>query len=127
MKENLVDQMTSLYPTSKTIRFKLEPIGKTSENINKNGILSADECKAKDYLKIKETIDAYHKYFIDQQLRLVKTETINKQKTGTKFFLIDGVQNVYNIYNNLKKDRKDEKNRRLFLDKCTALRKKTRQ
>lgn len=124
MKEKIVDQMTSLYPTSKTIRFKLEPIGKTLDYINKNGILRSDECKAKDYLKIKETIDSYHKYFINKQLRLVKNKAIDEEKTGAKSSLTNDIQSIYNIYNDLKKDRKNEEKRKLFLDKCTALRKK---
>ena len=31
-------QFTNLYPVSKTLRFELQPIGKTKENIEKNGI-----------------------------------------------------------------------------------------
>ena len=31
-------KFTNLYPVSKTLRFELQPIGKTKENIEKNGI-----------------------------------------------------------------------------------------
>ena len=36
-------QFTNLYPVSKTLRFELQPVGKTKENIEKNGILLRDE------------------------------------------------------------------------------------
>lgn len=57
-------QFTNLYPVSKTLRFELQPIGKTKEYIEKNGILSRDEQRAKDYLLVKGFIDEYHKQYI---------------------------------------------------------------
>lgn len=57
-------QFTNLYPVSKTLRFELKPIGKTKENIEKNGILARDEQRAKDYMVVKALIDDYHKQFI---------------------------------------------------------------
>ncbi len=57
-------QFTNLYQVSKTLRFELQPIGKTKENIEKNGILVRDEQRAKDYLVVKDLIDDYHKQFI---------------------------------------------------------------
>ena len=39
-------QLTNLYQVTKTLRFELQPIGKTKENIEKNGILSRDEQRA---------------------------------------------------------------------------------
>lgn len=57
-------QFTNLYQVSKTLRFELKPIGKTKENIEKNGILARDEQRAKAYLIVKDLIDDYHKQFI---------------------------------------------------------------
>ena len=57
-------QLTNLYPVSKTLRFELQPIGKTKENIEKNGILQRDEKRAEDYKVVKGFIDEYHKHFI---------------------------------------------------------------
>ena len=59
-----LEQFTGLYPVSKTLRFELQPIGKTKENIEKNGILKRDEKRAQDYLVVKGFIDEYHKKFI---------------------------------------------------------------
>ena len=39
-------EFTGLYPLSKTLRFELKPIGKTKENIEKNGILERDNERA---------------------------------------------------------------------------------
>lgn len=61
-------QFTKLYPVSKTLRFELQPIGKTKENIEKNGILQRDEKRAEDYKIVKGFIDDYHKQFIKERL-----------------------------------------------------------
>ena len=61
-------QFTNLYPVSKTLRFELQPIGKTKENIERSGILQRDEQRAEDYKKVKEFIDEYHKQFIKERL-----------------------------------------------------------
>ena len=61
-------QFTNLYPVSKTLRFELQPIGKTKENIEKNGILQRDEKRAEDYKIVKSFIDEYHKQFIKDRL-----------------------------------------------------------
>lgn len=59
---------TKLYPLSKTLRFELKPIGKTLENIEKDGVLTEDSHRAKSYKKMKKLIDEYHKCFIDSCL-----------------------------------------------------------
>ena len=41
-------EFTNLYPVSKTLRFDLQPIGRTKENIERNGILQRDEKRAED-------------------------------------------------------------------------------
>ena len=61
-------EFTNYYPVSKTLRFELQPIGKTKENIEKSGILARDEQRAKDYMIVKGFIDEYHKQFIKERL-----------------------------------------------------------
>lgn len=63
-----MEQFTNLYPVSKTLRFELQPIGKTKEHIEKNGILQRDEKRADDYKTVKGFIDEYHKQFIKERL-----------------------------------------------------------
>lgn len=59
---------TNLYSVSKTLRFELKPIGKTKENIEKNGILERDNERAIAYKAVKKVIDEYHKSFIELKL-----------------------------------------------------------
>lgn len=61
-------QFTNLYPVSKTLRFELRPIGKTKENIEREGILQRDEQRADDYKVVKNFIDEYHKQYIKKRL-----------------------------------------------------------
>jgi len=71
-------QFTNLYPVSKTLRFELQPIGKTKENIEKGGILQRDEQRAEDYKKVKLLIDAYHKQFIKERLWSFKLPMVSQ-------------------------------------------------
>ena len=66
-KEQYSD-FSRLYPVSKTLRFELKPIGRTMENIEKNGILERDNQRANDYKIVKEFIDEYHKQHIKDRL-----------------------------------------------------------
>ncbi len=61
-------QFTNLYPVSKTLRFELQPIGKTKENIEKGGFLQQDEERAENYKIVKGYIDEYHKQYIKDRL-----------------------------------------------------------
>ena len=61
-------EFANLFPVSKTLRFELQPIGKTKENIEKNGILQRDEKRAEDYKIVKGFIDEYHKQFIKDRV-----------------------------------------------------------
>lgn len=60
---------TNLYSLSKTLRFELQPLGKTLDHINDNGFLTNDAHRAESYKKVKKLIDDYHKAFIDNVLR----------------------------------------------------------
>ena len=58
------------YSVSKTLRFELKPMGKTLENISKGKFLESDKKKSDDYKDVKKIIDNYHRYFIDDVLKL---------------------------------------------------------
>ena len=83
----------NLYPVQKTLRFKLEPIGKTEEFIERAQILENDERRADEYLKVKEYIDRYHREFIENALSqpLLKVESEGKQ---------DSLEDFADCYNN---------------------------
>ena len=60
-----IDSFINQYSLSKTLRFKLIPIGETLENFKAKCLLEQDQERATLYEKVKEYIDEYHKYFID--------------------------------------------------------------
>lgn len=60
--------LTKMYPISKTIRNELIPIGKTLENIKKNNILESDLQRKSDYERVKIIMDDYHRQLIDEAL-----------------------------------------------------------
>ena len=65
-----LNQFIGLYPLSKTIRFKLIPVGKTKETFYASGILNRDRKRADDYPAVKQLIDECHKYLINESLRV---------------------------------------------------------
>ena len=58
--------LTKMYPISKTLRNELIPVGKTLENIRKNGIRKADIQRKADYEHVKKLMDNYHKQLINE-------------------------------------------------------------
>ena len=65
--KRLID-FTNIYQRSKTLRFRLEPIGKTADYIKVSQYLETDERLAKESKKVKELADEYHKEFIGDVL-----------------------------------------------------------
>lgn len=75
---NLYSNLRKLYPVQKTLRFELIPQGKTKENMEKEGIIREDEHRAKIYNKVKKYCDEYHKIFIEDCLKDIKLDNLNK-------------------------------------------------
>lgn len=65
---NNLKDFTNKYPLSKTLRFRLEPQGDTLNHIQNYQILENDERRSKEYKKMKEMMDDYHRNFIDKML-----------------------------------------------------------
>jgi CRISPR-associated protein Cpf1 len=65
--KDLYSELHNLYGLSKTLKFELQPIGKTKENFE-NYILAGDEEKAKKFKKVKTYCDEVHKIFINNCL-----------------------------------------------------------
>lgn len=91
-----INTLTNCYPVSKTLRFKLIPIGETKDSLNKNRILEKDEERSKEYAKVKKIIDRYHVAFIERSLEDIE---------------IDGVDAYIDICRN--KNRSEEDNAKL--------------
>jgi len=77
---NTLNQFTNLYPLSKTLRFELIPQGRTLEHITQKGYLDQDEQRAESYQKMKKSIDAFHKHFIELALSNVGLSYLVKYK-----------------------------------------------
>lgn len=57
-----------------TLRNELRPIGKTQENIEKNGILLEDDYRAKKREELKQIMDDYYRTFLEKSLCDFKIE-----------------------------------------------------
>ena len=66
-----IDSFTNCYSLSKTLRFKLIPIGATQSNFDLNKMLDEDKKRAENYSKAKSIIDKYHRFFIEKALSSV--------------------------------------------------------
>lgn len=64
-----INELTALYPLSKTLRFELKPVGKTLDHIEQKGLIVQDEQRAEEYKQVKNIIDSYHKEFITMCLK----------------------------------------------------------
>lgn len=64
----MIDSFTNRYSLSKTLRFKLIPVGKTEENFEAKQLLEQDEKRAESYKKVKAYMDRYHKAYIESVL-----------------------------------------------------------
>lgn len=76
---NNFTDLTGLYPLSKTLSFKLIPVGKTLENIKSSGILQADSQLSEDFSRLTALADDFHKKFIDEVL---EHTTLKVDSTG---------------------------------------------
>lgn len=94
---------TNLYSKAATLRFELKPVGNTQENIIKNGILDTDKDMAESYEKVKDIIDGYHKYFINEVLSV---SSIKVKSDGKD----DSLEEYYKFYTQKDKTDKDNKN-----------------
>lgn len=94
-------QFTNLYQVSKTLRFELQPIGKTKENIERNGILERDKQRTEDYKTVKNYIDDYHKQFIKDRLWDFKLPLNNEGR-------LDSLEEYQTLYNTSKRDEAQE-------------------
>lgn len=80
------------YQLNKTLRFRLEPIGKTDEFISRAQVLESDERLAHEYVKVKKLIDDYHRHFIstalDENGDIIKVNTTGKNDSLEEFFTV---------------------------------------
>jgi len=75
-KPKTISNFTNKFQLSKTLRFELKPIGETLNQIKAKGLLTKDAQRAKSYKSMKETIDEFHKYFIEIAMNSVNLSNL---------------------------------------------------
>ena len=119
-----LNQFTHLYPISKTLRFELKPVGETSDYIENfksqylKDIVKNDIQRASDYDIIKEIIDDYHRYYIEEKL----SNPINT-KTGEFYVNEEEIENAFSYFQKFKQNPKDDKLKKEWNDTQILLRK----
>ncbi|MCR5353685.1 MAG: hypothetical protein K6D98_05200, partial [Clostridiales bacterium] len=98
---NKIDNFTNQYSLSKTLRFKLIPVGETLERFNMKKLLEEDEHRAESYSKVKKLMDDYHREFIEQSFR-------NFEKSENFGNFADVVKDYSNLYYKTGKDKNDK-------------------
>ncbi len=77
--KSLFSDFTKKYNLSKTLRFELIPHFDTKKYLDQ--FIESDVNRDKDYKKLRQIIDEYHKYFIEKSLsfkNILKTEDLKK-------------------------------------------------
>lgn len=91
------DNFTNMYSLSKTLRFELKPVGKTSENIKNSGLLEDDKKRSEDFKKVKIILDEFYSHIIEIALNKVTLDE----------YILD---EYYNCYLEIKKTDKTSPN-----------------
>lgn len=103
------------YELSKTIRFSLIPQFETADHIKSGNLIDEDKDRDKAYSTVKDILDKYHKYYIEQALGeysfpddlLQKTLECYKEKsnkTDNDKEKKDRLKNLNNCYDDLRKN-----------------------
>jgi CRISPR-associated protein Cpf1 len=101
-----IDNFIGQYPLSKTLRFKLIPVGETLKNFEFNNMLEEDERRAANYAIVKKLIDEYHRDFINRSF--VRFESSNEINS-----FINEVSSYADAYYKSGKDENDKKAMRI--------------
>lgn len=89
----------NVYPVSKTLRFRLIPVGLTEEKIKENNVLESDILRSENYKKAKKLIDIHHSEFIngvlgDLEFNWEKLDALLKEKSVNKTELLNEEKNL---------------------------------
>lgn len=90
---------SGFYSLQKTLCFELKPIGRTLQNILESHLLDKDAHRADSYQIVKKIIDRYHKYYIDEILKLCSLKIESTSAT-------DSLAEYYEFYHYNNKDEK---------------------
>lgn len=73
-----ISQFKRIYSQSKTLRFRVLPVGATDDNFKKKLLLQEDEERSESYKKVKGLMDEYHKSFIEDVLMHIELEGLEE-------------------------------------------------
>jgi len=104
------DSLTGFFPLAKTLPVKLTPIGSTMDKIRENGIIETDEGLLRNYTRLKQMADEYHKQFIATVLENFKFRVHSEGKD-------DSLQEYAEAYDS---DRTHDADNRLKFDVVRA-------
>lgn len=82
---NVFEQFTNQYSTSKTICFKLIPSEITMQNIEKNGFINRDFERYNNYKVVKKLFDDYHRFFIESSLKDINLDVSELYRLSVEF------------------------------------------
>lgn len=94
-----ISNCTNISSLSKTLRFKLIPVGKTKETFEKNQVLLEDEKRSDEYSKAKWLMDKYYREFIETALCEIETDS-NK---------LNNIEDYYKLYRSDNKSEDEKK------------------
>ena len=122
----MLNEFTKLYSLSKTLRFELKPVGESAEYIEEyrsdylKSIVTEDEKRADDYLRIKALIDDYHRAYIERSLSNIDGESGSPVTSPADF------EDAYSYYQALKSSSAEDRaqNKKRWLAELDNLRKK---
>ena len=120
MNDNRTDfnQFSNLYSLSKTLRFSLDPRGKTLENILKNGLLDQDEKRADDYKRVKALMDEYHKHFIETALTGFELDAKELEEYYTLYRLSGKDEKQKKRFDKVQTELREQIAKRMTSDSC---------
>ena len=104
---NKIEKFTNKYKVSKTLRFKLEPIGSTDEFIKRRQLIEEDEERSVLVEKMKQIMDEYHKEFIDKTLESLRFDNKVLEELKIAYFQPESSTRNDSIKNLQKKLRED--------------------
>ncbi|MEM9243729.1 MAG: hypothetical protein AAGA27_06715, partial [Pseudomonadota bacterium] len=103
INKSIFNQFTKQYSLSKTLRFSLEPIDKTLQEIKKQGFLKKDTQRAAAYGSAKKIVDVFHQEFINGVLADFK-------------FCMEDLYKYMQCYEAYKENRQDKNTRKALQD-----------
>ncbi len=127
-------EFTKQYQLSKTLRFELRPVGKTTDNLKKDDVFMRDRERAGAYPKVKEKLDDGHKALLqrvfsdaDANIKGWFESLKSKDAYTDKGIISDGticweyVANAITTYRNSKKEDSDRKKLNETLSLCRKI------